>query len=243
MIEKNHNYFYKTINILNGKYYYGIRSCNKLPDFYIGSGTALKNAIKKYGKDNFIKEIIADYPTRKEASDHEARVVTCELIQLDECYNCRTGGDNEFTSLLTEDHKKKISQSIKGRKCSEETKLKIGKANKGKYCGELSPMYGKELTEEHKNKIGKASKGRKWSETTRQKQSEVQIGKKRTDIVKKKISEAGFKKCEINGVIYASQLEASKAFNIPHNTVTCRIRSSSVKWVNWKKYEDSKCLN
>ena len=55
----NH-YVYETTNLINGKKYIGKRSC-KCPieeDKYIGSGTILKVAIKKYGKENFKKEIL-----------------------------------------------------------------------------------------------------------------------------------------------------------------------------------------
>ena len=47
---------YKTINLLNGKFYIGQNSTND-PD-YLGSGLILSRSIKKYGKINFKKEII-----------------------------------------------------------------------------------------------------------------------------------------------------------------------------------------
>jgi hypothetical protein len=53
--EKTHNYFYKITKLVNGKYYYGIHSTNKLEDGYTGSGNAIKSAIKKYGRKNFTK--------------------------------------------------------------------------------------------------------------------------------------------------------------------------------------------
>jgi len=47
---------YKTTNLINGKIYIGKDKINK--DRYFGSGTILKNAIKKYKKKNFKKEIL-----------------------------------------------------------------------------------------------------------------------------------------------------------------------------------------
>jgi len=41
--------------LINGKYYYGIHSNNNLEDGYMGGGDAIKSAIKKHGKENFIK--------------------------------------------------------------------------------------------------------------------------------------------------------------------------------------------
>ena len=49
---------YKTTNLINNKIYIGKDKHNNLK--YLGSGTAIKLAIKKYGKNNFIKEIIEE---------------------------------------------------------------------------------------------------------------------------------------------------------------------------------------
>ncbi len=47
---------YKTTNKVNGKIYIG-KNATDNPD-YLGSGQYLKRAIKKYGRDNFVKEVI-----------------------------------------------------------------------------------------------------------------------------------------------------------------------------------------
>lgn len=94
------NYFYKITNTLNGHFYYGIHSTDNLDDGYMGSGTRLKATYKKYGMENFEKEILKFFNTRKEASDYEAEMVTETLIKDDNCYNIKKGGDDFDLSCL-----------------------------------------------------------------------------------------------------------------------------------------------
>ena len=88
------NYFYKITNIINGHFYYGIHSTDNLDDGYMGSGTRLKTAYKKYGMENFEKEILKFFNTRREARDYEAEMVTETLLKEDNCYNIKKGGDD-----------------------------------------------------------------------------------------------------------------------------------------------------
>ena len=87
------NYFYKITNNLNGNFYYGIHSTNNIDDGYMGSGLKLKRAFKKYGIENFSKEIIKFFDTREELSDYEADVVTEVLVNDSNCYNTSLGGE------------------------------------------------------------------------------------------------------------------------------------------------------
>lgn len=93
MEHKKYNYFYKITNKTNGKFYYGIHSTDDLNDGYMGSGSRLHRVYKKEGVENFEKEILKFFNTRKEASDYEAEMVTEELVKNLDCYNLKTGGD------------------------------------------------------------------------------------------------------------------------------------------------------
>ena len=48
-----------------------------------------------------------------------------------------------------------------GKKHTEETRKKISESRKGKYVGENSPLFGKKLSEETKEKISKSNKGKR----------------------------------------------------------------------------------
>ena len=57
-----YGFIYITTNHINGKKYIGQKKYDKSGKWkkYLGSGLALKNAITKYGVENFSKEIIEE---------------------------------------------------------------------------------------------------------------------------------------------------------------------------------------
>jgi hypothetical protein len=90
--EKKYNYVYKIINSLNGMEYIGVHSTNKLDDNYFGSGTYLKNAIKKHGKENFTKEILKQCNCRLMALNIEKELVKEDYVLNPLVYNLVLGG-------------------------------------------------------------------------------------------------------------------------------------------------------
>ena len=130
-------------------------------------------------------------------SDGERRLVdisSAELIALNMYYD-RPPEELIFLTALehkrlhniekpkSEEHKRKISESKKGKHPSEEHKRKISEAMKGKHW---------KLSEETKKKISEARKGKHWklSEETKKKISEAMKGKHRSEETRKKMSEA-----------------------------------------------------
>lgn len=88
----DYHYFYKITNKVDGKFYYGVHNTTNLNDGYAGSGKVLKEAYKKYGIENFTKEILKFFDTMEEAFAYEHEIVNEEMVKNDDCYNIQIGG-------------------------------------------------------------------------------------------------------------------------------------------------------
>lgn len=94
--KQKYHYFYKITNLINNHFYYGVHNTNNLDDGYMGSGKRLHYAYKKYGIENFKKDILKFFNTKEEAYMYESEIVTEELVKDDNCYNIVTGGKGSF---------------------------------------------------------------------------------------------------------------------------------------------------
>ena len=68
-------FIYETTNNINGKKYIGQHETDNLDDGYIGSGSAFKEAVKKYGKKNFTRVILQYAYSTEELNELEAYYV------------------------------------------------------------------------------------------------------------------------------------------------------------------------
>lgn len=84
---------YKTINIVNKKFYIGKHSTNNLNDSYLGSGLLLNKAIKKYGREQFERKILYIFDNYIDMTNKEKAIVNPKLLKNPRCYNLRVGGD------------------------------------------------------------------------------------------------------------------------------------------------------
>ena len=170
-----HYTIYKITNKINNKFYIGMHQTKKLDDGYMGSGKRLKLAIKKYGIENFNKEILHIFDNEEDMKNKEK-----ELVILDEMsYNLCEGGKGGFgylnrsglnTSGVKNRNYKEISRKVSITKKinqyshSKETRQKISDANKlsnesrGLKCS--LALKGKTKSEEHKRKISESVKRR-----------------------------------------------------------------------------------
>ena len=116
------HYFYRIDNLINKKFYYGIRTCHCLPgqDPYMGSGTHLHRAFRKYGMGNFKKTILRVLPTRQDAKDLERWIVDDEMVKNPMCYNHALGGGDttvfDGVTIINEDGTYSIISKTEYRK-------------------------------------------------------------------------------------------------------------------------------
>lgn len=89
---KTYYIIYKITNTINNKIYIGAHKTNNLEDGYMGSGTVISKAKKKYGIENFEKEIIHFLDTADEMFSKEAEIVTKDFIKENTNYNVKSGG-------------------------------------------------------------------------------------------------------------------------------------------------------
>lgn len=103
------HYIYITTNLINRKYYIG-KHKGEVDDSYLGSGVVLRQAIEKYGKDNFQKEILVVCSTEEEAN-HWEKITIQEHLSNPNCYNIAPGGEGGYTiRYFSEEEKQKVRQ-------------------------------------------------------------------------------------------------------------------------------------
>ncbi len=118
---------YKTTNNINGKVYIGLHETENLMDEYLGSGVFLRQAIKKYGKDNFKKEVLFVFDNKEDMIVKEKELVNEGFVKRQDTYNMSMGGFG--LSTLTEEKKKlaikKIKKSLSKINLKERSKKRI----------------------------------------------------------------------------------------------------------------------
>lgn len=149
---KTYGIVYKTVNLINNKYYIG-KTCKSINDInYLGSGKILKRALNKYGKENFKRITLCECSSEKELNEKEIEYIsTYKSCNRNYGYNIAKGGTGGDT-LSNHPDKKEICKKI---------------ARHGKKNG----MYGKKHTEHAKKIISSKNKGRTPSEEMRAKMS------------------------------------------------------------------------
>jgi len=200
---------YKVTNLINNKTYIGCHSTQNIDDGYMGSGKLVLAAIKKYGIENFKKDILYTFDNYETMIRKEEELVNEEYIQRNDTYNLSVGGAFDYR----EDRSKpENSKKLKGRKFTPETirrmsgrvpvvnsegqRFKVATNDPRYLSGELiHTSVGRQCSEDTKQRIREKAIGRGHAAETRAKISKAMkgennpfYGKQHTDETKKQIS-------------------------------------------------------
>lgn len=139
---KTYNYIYKITNLVNQKIYIGKHSTDDLDDGYMGSGVAIKKAIKKYGIENFNKEYLA-FCDKEEKLNWFERFYIKKYDSFIKGYNMTKGGEGTLGN-----------KPWTGKHHTDQTKQKMSEGKKGKN----NPFAGKKHSDETLKKMSESHK-------------------------------------------------------------------------------------
>lgn len=177
-------YIYITINLVNNKKYIG-KHYGAIDDDYLGSGTLLKRAINKYGKENFCKHILSISSCEEENCEKEKYYMDLfNACFSDEFYNIHEGGiGGNTTKGYTKEQKQELSKKFSVLNSGSGNPM-FGVKRPDDYKEKMS-FFATHIrdnnvyrTEEFKNKISKVTSGK----------NNGMYGKKHTEKSKKKMS-------------------------------------------------------
>jgi len=139
---------YKITNKTNEKIYIGITNQGYKTRWYkhcsesaSGSNTHFHNAIRKYGKENFLLEVVEEIPITETGEETDFDFLKerekywikyFNSYDRNIGYNLTLGGDGTFGRWLTESTKDKIRKSRLGKKASVETRNKMSESQKNR---------------------------------------------------------------------------------------------------------------
>lgn len=166
-----YHYIYKITNLINGKVYIGRHSTKNIDDGYMGSGTVLRESIKKHGKQNFIKEILEYTKTFDELCNLEEEYIKKYKTKYGKmCYNISNKSCGyEYGNKIPEEELKRRRENNLGSKNPMYGKNIKDYMTPQKYdlwrkhisestSGKNNPRFGKEVSQQTRDKIGKANK-------------------------------------------------------------------------------------
>lgn len=192
------------------------------------SSTPFRNAIRKYGWDSFVSEILADGLTKAEANTLERFFIQEHNSIVPYGYNLTTGGEYfEHTN----ETKQKISKAKKGIPLSAEHKKKLSEAKKGrkltaKQIEDLRRrMLGMKKSPQHCLNISLARRGEKNPMFGRKPwNTGIPVSEEHKKYLSEKMNHKK-KKVIVEGIEFSSMKEASRTLNIHTSTIYNRIAS------------------
>lgn len=161
---------YKTTNLVNGKFYIGAHETSNLEDGYLGSGKILLRATKKYGLENFHREILQVCIDREHMFKVESELVNESMIDDKNCYNIKLGGfggwshwnngSEQHIEVCRKSGNKNIPRLLKLSKSERMRKLRSDRNAKENLNN--SYALGYKHTDETKHKISQKQLNTRW---------------------------------------------------------------------------------
>jgi hypothetical protein len=145
-INNPYGFIYINTNLINGKRYIGQKKFTRNWQYYLGSGKYLKNAINKYGKENFRRDIIVLAYSEEELNNLEVEWINnYNACKSSDFYNISEGGSGctILNKILSKEHKIKISKAKKGKNTDEKhwnSKKIIQLSKEGFFINEFNSM-------------------------------------------------------------------------------------------------------
>ena len=236
---------YKIINTVTGKYYIGSSSrlkSRKQQHFDnlkrgVHHNKHLQSSYNKYGKDNFIFEVLEYIVLSKDVEQLKNLLLEKEQYWIDSLkannprygYNKRGIAESNLGIEFSHEHKNNLSKALKGRNASnkgiphtEETKVKLRNARKLRIT-----------KDETRIKLSEALKNNKHC-----------LGYKHTEEMKIKVSKNNpNRKRVINvttGLVFQSMSEASKFYGIPAQNIgqVCKNKRKIAGGYLWKYFNE-----
>lgn len=170
----------------------------------------IRNAIQKYGVENFTIETLIKCGSVEEMNYWESHYIALLNTLSPFGYNLNTGGEHRRASEYS---KKRTSAANKGRICSAEVKRKISEAQKGS----KNHNFGKKTSEETKIKMSEAQSGKNnhnyGKEHTVESKQKISLNQKKqnlkeTSVLKKTII------CNQTGTSYVSIRDAGRKLSV-----------------------------
>ena len=186
-MKENTGVIYRYYNRVNGKSYVGqTTNFNRRERAHTnGNGSnsrTLHNAIKKYGKDAFVVEILEEDVPEELLNKLEILHIRFWNCVSPKGYNLTSGGER---AIPCDDTRRKMSEAKKGKpsprkgvKLSLEVRRQMSECRKGKRKGQENHFFGKKHTPESIQRMVEAQTGKKHSPETRRRMSEAHRGEK-----------------------------------------------------------------
>lgn len=206
------HYIYRVTNLQNGKIYVGrgtVRTKGIAPekDSYLGSGVAIRAAIKKYGRDAFVKDILEYCDTIDLAQEREVFWIR-ELDAVEHGYNL-TYDSCGFTPETSRSTSKAFYESLSEEQLRllAQKRAAAMRLQKDKIAESSKQMWANRSEADYRDVCEKLSKA--WTEDMRAAQRERMLGSKRKSVREYMIDKYGLERGEQEYISYRERNRAS----------------------------------